>query len=285
MDETEKLYKRRVVPSGLDRDLVNFVMARWQESGGFGSSPAMPASIEDTYHAIRILMTIRSLSEKEVRQLKDNPYLKAFLMRKGDEESWSFKTAYQYLFLCDFCGLVPSQGWLKGFERKKIKEVPPLQERYYLARILREGSIGVSLSRRTEAGASSSEYEGIFDEEKPGSWRTAEELCMCLYLFERPQEALHATNEDMIGWLQACQTPDGGFGAFPGTTSFIENSHWCLKALSLLDAGPQFPDRARDFILGCKTQGGGFARKSGGAPFLYATWHAVASLLLLGNMP
>jgi hypothetical protein len=48
-----------------------------------------------------------------------------------------------------------------------------------------------------------------------------------------------------------------------------------------LSSAPLSPDMARDFILWCKTRGGGFARKPGAAPFLDATFHAVASLSLL----
>ena len=40
----------------------------------------------------------------------------------------------------------------------------------------------------------------------------------------------------------------------------------------------------RAFILRCRTRGGGFAEKSGGTPFLYATWHAVTALDLLFYM-
>lgn len=40
---------------------------------------------------------------------------------------------------------------------------------------------------------------------------------------------------------------------------------------------------AREFVLMCKTRGGGFARKPKAAPFLYAIWHAVASLALLSK--
>lgn len=52
--------------------------------------------------------------------------------------------------------------------------------------------------------------------------------------------------------------------------------------LALLGSAPLFPEKAQDFILRCRKRDGGFARKSGGAPFLYATWHAVAGLALLG---
>lgn len=66
-------------------DVVDFVMSRWQASGGFGFVPSLPASVEDTYHAVRILETIRPLSEAEVSGVKRHPKLKDFLGRKEDK--------------------------------------------------------------------------------------------------------------------------------------------------------------------------------------------------------
>jgi len=94
---------------------------------------------------------------------------------------------------------------------------------------------------------------------------------------------LPVINHDVMAFVMSRWQEWGGFGGLPGTTSFIENTHCWLKALALMDSAPLSPDMARDFILRCKTRGGGFARKSGGAPFLYATWHAVASLNLLSD--
>jgi prenyltransferase beta subunit len=266
-------------------NVVVFVMARWQPSGGFGFVPSLPASVEDTYQALQILETIQPVSERELQELKGNTHLKAFLMHNDDKETWSLRTAYQYLAVCAFCGVCPDRGWTERFLGKKLKEVVSLGERYCLTRIRREyPSLVAELLRRTGPVTPSMDDGRILDGEQSESWRTAEELWMHLYLHGGSEDPLRATKEELIGWLQACQTPDGGFGGLPGTTSFIENTHWCLRALALLEGAPLFPDMAQDFILRCKTRGGGFARKSGGAPFLYATWHAVAGLTLLHDM-
>jgi prenyltransferase beta subunit len=90
--------------------------------------------------------------------------------------------------------------------------------------------------------------------------------------------------EELTGWLQRSQNGDGGFGFFPGTTSFIENSHAALAALSLIGAKPVDLVNARYFIISSQTGGGGFARSPGAAPFLDASWHGVASLRLLAEM-
>lgn len=255
------------------RDVIAFVMARWQDSGGFGFVPTLPASVEDTYHALRILEMVLPLSEAESGEIKQNQKLKDFLSRKEDQDAWSLKTAYQYLYVCGFCSLLPDTAWLTRFLEKHSKGMLSLLDSYYLARIRREFPV-----------PSRTDWTSILNADLMDEWRIAEDLWMLLSLHEGSPEALHTTRDELVHWLQACQTPDGGFGGRPGTTSFIENTHWCLSALALLGSAPLLPDMARDFILRCRTRGGGFARKNGGAPFLYATWHAVAGLALLSDM-
>jgi len=254
----------------LERDVLSFVMARWQESGGFGFAPTLPASVEDTYHALRILESIRPVSENKLIFLMEDSKLKTFLMKPEDKETWSIKTAYHYAFCCGLVGLASELSWLNHFLRKRLSQSLNLTDQYYAARAAKEWvpQEGISLTEHT-----------------PVNWRSARELCMVLYLNGDNPERFNETKADLVQWLQTCQNPDGGFGPLPGTTSFIENSHWCLKALALLGAGPLNWDTTNDFILRCRTAGGGFARKNGAAPFLHSTWHAVAALAVLSQMP
>lgn len=258
---------------GIRHEVVEFVLSRWQASGGFGFVPTLPASVEDTYHALRILEMLLPHSESEIGELKENPRLEAFLDRKEDKEAWSLKTAYQYLYACGFCGYQADEAWVKRFLQNRITAASSLSDQYYLARIHR----GFPAASRVNWA------DGLMSPPMD-AWETAEDLWMQLYLHEGSPAPLHTTRDELIRWLRACQAPDGGFGGLPETTSFIENSHWCLNALAFLGARPRFPDEARAFIFRCRTRRGGFARKGGGAPFLYATWHAVAALTTLRNM-
>ena len=44
---------------GIFNAVMPFVLARKKESGGFGATPRLPATIEDTYHALQILQLAR----------------------------------------------------------------------------------------------------------------------------------------------------------------------------------------------------------------------------------
>jgi hypothetical protein len=104
---------------------------------------------------------------------------------------------------------------------------------------------------------------------------------MHMYLERLFRNSLPQAMPRLISWFRASQNGDGGFGFFHGTTSFVENCHYCLQALTVLGAEPVDPEKARRFITACRTASGGFGRGIRAAPFLDATWHAVASLVLL----
>lgn len=258
------------VTKRLQCDVLRYVMARWQHgSGGFGFTPTLPASLEDTYHALGILEKLKSVAEKELNILKNESTLKDFLVNAAeDKETWMIKTVYHFVYCCAFVGLVPDKSWLQRVFRARLSESQNLSEHYYASRIVKEWAphMDNALPRHRLAG-----------------WRSSGDLWMMLYLHDGNSEQFHALKGDLIRWLQGCQNPDGGFGFVPGSTSFIENCQWCLSALALLDSPPLKRDSAYDFILRCRTRDGGFARRNGAAPFLYATWHGVVTLALLSQ--
>jgi hypothetical protein len=254
----------------LQRDVLSYVMARWQhDSGGFGFTPTLPASVEDTYHALGILEKIRSVAKNELNTLKDESNLDDFLIKATeDKENWTLRTAYHYVSSCVLVGSVRDESWLRRMLLARLGESRSLSDHYYASRIIKECI---------------PHMENALPRHRPASWRSSRDLWMVLYLHDGEPEQFRAAKEDLVQWLQACQNSDGGFGFLPGSTSFIENGHWCLASLALLGSAPLMRDSAIDFILRSRTKDGGFSRRNGGAPFLYATWHAVLSLALLSQ--
>jgi hypothetical protein len=89
---------------------------------------------------------------------------------------------------------------------------------------------------------------------------------------------------EIVRWVQLCQNGDGGFGFYPGTTSFMENTYCALDILSKLNSSPQEIDVCREYILNCQTKSGGFGRAPMSFPFIESTFQAVAGLLTLEDM-
>ena len=75
-----------------------------------------------------------------------------------------------------------------------------------------------------------------------------------------------------------------GFGFYPETTSYMENTYCGLEVLSKLNSSPTQLHLCRNYILSCQTKGGGFGRAPISFPFIESTFHAVSGLLLLEEM-
>ena len=90
--------------------------------------------------------------------------------------------------------------------------------------------------------------------------------------------------EEIIRWVQLCQNGDGGFGFYPITTSFMENTYCALEILSKLNSSPLEIGVCREYILNCQTKGGGFGRAPMSFPFIESTFHAVTGWFFLDEM-
>jgi len=260
----------------MDRDILTeilaFVEARRKEEGGYGATPLLPATVEDTYHAlctIEVLSKIPSL-RKVAAFNRHERSLRRYLASVSETPWVSARTTYQALHCSSLTGLTLDRGQTEDYVKRRLMKPAGLAERYYCARILRE-----VLAIRNMTVWPKARMLRFF------KWRTARELWMKLYL-QQPESSIEPARQgEMVQWLQACQNGDGGFGFLPGTTSYIENCHTCARALAFFNAKPLDFEGCRRFILACSTRNGGFARNPGAAPFLDATWHAVAVLSLL----
>jgi hypothetical protein len=251
--------------------IIDFVMARYRrDRGGFAAAPTLPASVEDTYFALRILETLQPFSEDHLTSLRKDLRPRQYLLKSEGRDSWSLRTVFRHLMACRIAGVGPDETWIRRLISSRAKNDHDLPTRYYIKRILKEGL--VEPVPQTDRKA----MEGYIRK-----YRTVEKLWMILYVTEGKPGAFLSPREALVSWLHACQNPDGGFGYMPGTTSFVENTHYGLRSLRLLGDRASSEGDAFAFILWSQGGRGGFARRNGAAPFLDATWHAVASLDLL----
>jgi len=249
------------------KGIPNFVEARRKETGGYAATPRLPATVEDTYHALRILEELGDGSYLNDSALKD------YLSQVAETDWVTARTTFHVLFACRLAGVPANENRTMAAVERRVRAPFDLAERYYCARIMKE-----------VLGVADDTVVKTIGEYIPDDWRTAAELWMILYLTNAKRTDRPAQRNDLIAWLQVCQNDDGGFGFLPGTTSFIENCHTCLRVLALLGDKPLDIDDARAFILACRTASGGFARIQGATAFLDATWHAVAGLSLLVSL-
>ncbi len=267
-----------------------FFLERLKDGGGFGATPRLPATIEDTYYALRSLTLLKAMDIFVPEELfwGHGPFLKARLK----EGAFGMGNLYRLLWSMIGLDTMGKEGLSKEVSPGRIARLigarlgEGLEDLYYLRRI---EELFANAGPGPTAGLAAGMTKGVRGPALPvlgpSSVKGLNQARLYIYLRQHPAgEGLgRGERQEWISWLRACQNHDGGFGFMPGTTSFMENCWYGLHALALLGQGPPDPQGLCDFIVSARSARGGFGRKNLGVPFPESTWHASASLSLLSG--
>ena len=240
--------------------VIQYLKDREQEEGGFSLIPQLYPDIEDTYYAIRTFL----LLNHRVNRDQTDRYLKSMDWRQVH----SPRTIYMLTYLhCTLRLEIPSP-----LIQLLNQDGPPLQT--------------------LDGQYFSDEIQKLLN-------RPLKPLLPLLPFHLQPHENVQAlrkkvtlwinhgvrfARDPILLWVRSCQNGDGGFGFYPGTTSYMENTYCALEILSKLNSSPTQLDLCRKYILGCQTKSGGFGRAPASFPFIESTFHAVMGLFLLEKM-
>ena len=254
-DLIEKLSNRLNIST-----VIRYLKEREKDEGGFSFAIDLFPNIEDTYYAIRTL----ELLNAGVNQTKMMNYLKSI--------NWGeinlTRTIYRLTYLHRSLNMeIPSHAI--DFFKKGRPGHHILDAQYYFDEVQKL----LNQPLKADPFLPSIQFQA---RETLKSLRKKVSVLL--------NHGIDFNKEEVIGWVQWCQNGDGGFGFFPGTTSFMENTYYAIEILSKLCASPWEVHHCRELILGCQTKNGGFGRAPISFPFIENTFQAVASLLLLEEM-
>ncbi len=240
--------------------VIRYLKEREKEEGGFSFVPELYPNIEDTYYATR---TFQLLKVKTDRNKMAN-YLKSI-----NWEEFGFpRMVYMLLYLHLSMGIeLPPQ--LIELLKKDWSRFQILDAQYF------SDEIQKLLNQPLRPLLTLFPFQFSRQENLQSLRKKVSVLLNRGVGFEK---------EEIIRWIQLCQNGDGGFGFYPITTAYMENTYCALEILSKLDSYPMRIDLCREYILGCQTKNGGFGRAPISFPFIESTFQAVAGLFLLEKM-
>jgi hypothetical protein len=240
--------------------IIQYLKERENEGGGFSFAIDLYPDIEDTYYATRILQ----LLDEDVNRNSIRNYLRNI--------SWGEvafpRVVYMLLYLHLALGVeLPNQ--LSNLSCREWGGFGVLDVQYF------SDEIQKLLDEPMKPPASPSLFQ-FHQRENLQSLRKKVSVSM--------NHDLCFDKQGIVGWVQLCQNGDGGFGFYPGTTSYMENTYCALEILSKLNSAPLKIDLCQNYIISCQTASGGFSRAPVSFPFMESTFHAVVGLLLLGRL-
>ena len=251
-----------------------FFLQRRKRQGGFSATPRLPATIEDTYHALRSLDILSRMGIQVSGGLFEghSPFLKA----KLDEGAFGMENLFRLVWSLRYLGIIDrDEAAMTVWPLVQERITGHLEDLFYLKRLAKllnglPGELG-------EAGP--------FDAESPVSAHETTGLRRArMYIFLNDRRMDEASRSRWIEWIWACQNGDGGFGFMPWTTSFMENCWYALDVLNLLGSGPEDIQGLVSFILSARSASGGFGRKNLGVPFPETTYQALSCLQVIAEL-
>ena len=245
---------------------ISFVLSRETDEGGFSFAETTPRTVDDTYHALRTfeLLGYGYESDKTLRYVQGLDLDRYTPPRRVWETVQMFRLLGADLdhrlsdqIVTRLCSSPDLSYGSLYFLLSSLPHLPHAPE------------VGVELRFR------------VSDPSIP-SLRTMDNVLRQLLLMR--QLDMDIDGPMYAEWVRRAQNGDGGFGFYPGTTSFLENTYYALRALDLLGSEPIHFQRCEEFVQRCQIAGGGFGRQMITVPRVDSTHHAVASLLILERM-
>lgn len=263
------------LPHHLDQILARalpYVEQRRKVSGGYGATRRLPATIDDTYFALRILALHRlHSSEDTTTSTTHDEALRSYLITAGNSLRLGISTRYHLLAASRLTGLPVDTTATLAIILPRLRPNATLTTWFYVITIIRD-----TLNLNPTTLIDTKDALPLLAQ----PWRTIDEVRKRLFI----QNTLGLTPDrssanTLTSWIKACQGGDGGFGFMPGTTSFIENCRFGIEALDELGASPHDRPALIAFLCGCQTASGGFSRKGQATAFLDTTWFALAAMV------
>ncbi|MFN3505342.1 MAG: prenyltransferase/squalene oxidase repeat-containing protein [Caldimicrobium sp.] len=240
-----------------------FILDRFkEESGGFGATPLLPATLEDTYFGTKALFFVDTILLKEI-----SPKIFTFVSKFFNENLTDPLSLYRIIRVYEFLEKPFPQDAKKIFTNiiqyfKKLKShFKRLFAFWYLSNELKVKS----LKKR------------ILQSLSEGTFRTLEDL---YYLGQIDREIWRKYEN----FIRESQNGDGGFGFYPKTTSYLENTYYAVKMLNGIESlKREIASKVLDFFKACENSDGGYSRKPGGISYLETTALALESLNIIAR--
>lgn len=255
------------------------------KEGGFSIGQLVPPSIDDTYFAVMsilILVKYSNEAQKYYTHLKKNKKLLRYLKDYTMPPTTKIKLAYRYISLCKVFNI---EG--PAYRYRDQDDGISIEDLYYI-RLMERLSMNEVLYEETVEDLKSGIEENSLDIMKLSSFahdpikgKYIDTVYQASFLFYRYWIEDKRKRSELHDWFRMCQNPDGGYGFYPRTTSYMDNCYWAYKAYKVFGITPTYPEKLLDFILSCRTKTGGLGRRNGTVPSPEYTYYGLCWLEVL----
>lgn len=269
------------------KDILNYIKLLEAKEGGFSMGQNIPPNVDDTYFAVMSLTILSKYStdaKKYYNLLRKNKKFIKYLKNYEIPKNSMTKLIYRYAVLCKAFE-IPVY-----FDKSMVQnDMITLEDLYYLnltKRLISNESPFDDTIYKLNSDAMEDNFEDTrfsafaYD---PLQAKYIHSVYQASFLFCRNWIKDKEKWSELHNWFRLCQNPDGGYGFYPKTTSYMDNCYWAFKAYKVFGIPPAFPERLLDFVLSCKTKIGGLGRRHGTVPSPEYTYYGLCWLETLAK--
>jgi len=275
------LGKERFADSLTARKIIDYVVKRQNDDGGYTFCQGAESNAQDTYYGLAILEMLGS----------SFPHVEKTVTWLRELDLGSIYSHYYVVKALLLCGETPDNR----FEERVVSTIK--SDRHFgnvevYAEVSSEFTVTLfvlELANMLNAKVDGDRVEKWLLECRNEDYGFGAHGYSNIISTYYAVASLNLLKNDMTGlretegFVRECEKPFGGFTVIPRSlTSYIEYTYYGIMTLDILGEKCRFPSQTADFILKCQMSNGGFARTDTGISTFENTFHAVNILKKFG---
>jgi hypothetical protein len=275
------LEKRQLADSSRVKSIVDYVVNRHNDDGGYTFVQGTESNAQDTYYGLAILNLLGvpfPNVERTVKWLYDfvpdshyaHYYVAKSLRLCGEKPHKSLK---------DFLlSLQVSRGEF-GTVDVYVEVASEFQSLSMITELAIMVGVNINHDKTTSWLLNYQNRDGGFGAHRHSNLNSTYHAVASLFNLDYPVKSLEKTLE----YVRSCEKPTGGFTVVPRSSlPYMEHVYYGVSTLELLYERPRYPANTASFVLKCQNSNGGFARSDLGISTFEDTFYAVRILRIIG---
>jgi hypothetical protein len=264
------------------RDVVDYIVERQNEDGGYTFCRQTASNAQDTYYALRIL---RMFGVKPVKTDRTVLFLQRLQHEDGNFDS--VKIAYYVIHSLSELGstlIKPSNSVTRSFDavlrglRRQSTYVGIVSEieNLHLAVELFAPNFPINVRRVIKQVLSIRNSDGSFGSRRHSRIASTYHVLEILKILNYD----YKSTEETLRWVRRCEISNGGFVSSPDVSaSYLEDTYFGVEALKALHERLRYPKETLKYIVMFQNLNGGFRRSIFlGISDFESTYHAISCI-------
>jgi hypothetical protein len=276
------LGKKQFAHSLWVKDIVDYVVSRQNDDGGYTFCQGTESNAQDTYYGLAILDLLKTPFPNVRQTIK---WLHDFV----PDSHYSHYYVNKALKLCgqepDKClkDFLQSSQFSKGdfgTTDVYVEVASEFEAAFMVTELINMLDVEINREKTARWLLNYQNKDGGFGAHGHSNLNSTYHAVASLSNLGYPVKSL----KKALSYVRSCEKPSGGFTVVPSSsTPYMEHVYYGVMTLDLLGERVMYPENTATFVLSCQNSNGGFARSDLGISTFEDTFYAVSVLRIISR--